>query len=338
MDAGAIIVISLRKQGSRSKTGTEIPSMTPRDPSREVTFSSLSGWGMLAVQFLAPFGFVALIVWFVRHVQALEAAGQRGGDLAPQIAAFVVVMLVAFATWLLSWAGFFVVQPNVARVLVLFGRYRGTVRENGFYWTNPFTLKPKLSLKAHNVASEKIKVNDLLGNPIEIGAVVVWQVRDTAQARFDVENFENYVNVQIETAIRHLASTHPYEESMSEGAVLSLRGSTEELAGELKKEVQMRLDRAGIEVLDTRITHMAYAPEIAAAMLQRQQATAIIAARRLIVQGAVGMVEHALEDLSAKRIIELDDDRKATLVGNLLVVLCGHATPTPVINAGTLTN
>jgi regulator of protease activity HflC (stomatin/prohibitin superfamily) len=311
--------------------------MTARDPSRENLFHGLSGWGMLALQLLAPFGFVAAIIWFVGHVQAMQAAGLRN-EVGPHIAVFVVSMLVLFATWVLCWAGYFVVQPNVARVLILFGRYRGTVRENGFYWTNPFTLKPKLSLKAHNVASEKIKVNDLLGNPIEIGAVVVWQVRDTAQARFDVQDFENYVNVQIETAIRHLASTHPYEEAMGDGSKLSLRGSTEELASELKVEVQARLDRAGIEVLDTRITHLAYAPEIAAAMLQRQQATAIIAARRLIVQGAVGMVEHALEDLSSKRIIELDDDRKATLVGNLLVVLCGHATPTPVINTGTLTN
>jgi regulator of protease activity HflC (stomatin/prohibitin superfamily) len=311
--------------------------MTPRDPSREIIFRSLSGWGMLALQLLAPLGFVAAIIWFVGHVQAMQAAGLRS-EVGPHIAVFVVAMVLCFFTWLLFWTGFFVVQPNVARVLVLFGRYRGTVRENGLYWTNPFTLKPKLSLKAHNVASEKIKVNDLLGNPIEIGAVVVWQVRDTAQARFDVQDFENYVNVQIETAIRHLASTHPYEEAMGDGSVQSLRGSTEELCSELKQEVQTRLDRAGIEVLDTRITHMAYAPEIAAAMLQRQQATAIIAARRLIVQGAVGMVEHAIEDLSTKHIIELDDDRKATLVGNLLVVLCGHATPTPVINTGTLTN
>jgi SPFH domain / Band 7 family len=311
--------------------------MTARDPSREVLFPSVSGWGVLALQLLAPFGFAAAIIGFVGHVQAMQAAGQRA-DVGPHIAVFVVAMLLAFVTWVLFWAGFFVVQPNVARVLVLFGRYRGTVRANGLYWTNPFTLRPKISLKAHNVASEKIKVNDLLGNPIEIGAVVVWQVRDTAQARFDVQDFENYVNVQIETAIRHLASTHPYEEAMGDGSKLSLRGSTEELASELKVEVQARLDRAGIEVLDTRITHLAYAPEIAAAMLQRQQATAIIAARRLIVQGAVGMVEHALEDLSKNHIVELDDDRKATLVGNLLVVLCGHATPTPVINTGTLTN
>ena len=309
--------------------------MTPRDPSREVTFRTLSGWGMLALQLLAPFGFAFAIRWMVGHVDELEAAG-RQADVGGHLAVFVISMVILFATWLAFWAGFFVVQPNVARVLVLFGRYCGTVRNNGLYWTNPFTLAHKISLKAHNVASDKIKVNDLLGNPIEIGAVVVWQVRDTAQARFDVEDFENYVNVQIETAIRHLASTHPYEESMADGASQSLRGSTEEVSSELKSEVQVRLDRAGIEVLDTRITHLAYAPEIAAAMLQRQQATAIIAARRLIVQGAVGMVEHALEDLGKMHIVELDDERKATLVGNLLVVLCGHSSPTPVINAGTL--
>ena len=320
--------------------------MTVRQPSREVPIRAVSGWGMLALQLLAPIAFVALIAWFVGHERALDeaaVAARNAGhavdtNIGLHIAVFVVSLVLMFLTWIGFWFGFFIVQPNVGRVLVLFGHYRGTVRENGLYWTNPFTLRHKVSLKAHNVASEKIKVNDMLGNPIEIGAVVVWQVRDTAQARFDVENFENYVNVQIETAIRHLASTHPYEEAMVDGATQSLRGSTEELASELKTEVQMRLDRAGIEVLDTRITHLAYAPEIAAAMLQRQQATAIIAARRLIVQGAVGMVEHALEDLGKKHIVELDDDRKATLVGNLLVVLCGHATPTPVINAGTLTN
>jgi regulator of protease activity HflC (stomatin/prohibitin superfamily) len=309
--------------------------MTARDPSRETTFRGFSGWGMFVFLLLVPLGYFFAIRWCVERVEALEAAG-RHADVGGQIALVVVPLVIFFFVWLTLWAGFFVVQPNVARVLVLFGRYRGTVRDNGFYWTNPFTLKHKLSLKAHNVASEKIKVNDLLGNPIEIGSVVVWQVRDTAQAQFDVENFEDYVNVQIETAIRHLASTHPYEEAMMDGATQSLRGSTDELNSELKTEVQARLDRAGIEVLDTRITHLAYAPEIAAAMLQRQQATAIIAARKLIVQGAVGMVEHALQDLGAKRIVELDDERKATLVGNLLVVLCGHATPTPIVNAGTL--
>jgi regulator of protease activity HflC (stomatin/prohibitin superfamily) len=299
---------------------------------------------MLALQLLAPFGFVALISWFVGHVRALDAAAVAARAAAQavdtniglHIAVFVVATSLLILTWALFWAGFFIVQPNIGRVLVLFGRYRGTVRDNGLYWTNPFTLRHKVSLKAHNVASEKIKVNDLLGNPIEIGAVVVWQVRDTAQAKFDVQDFESYVNIQVETAIRHLASGHPYEEAMLEGAKLSLRGSTEELSSALKDEVQHGLDRAGVEVLDTRITHLAYAPEIAAAMLQRQQATAIIAARRLIVQGAVGMVEHALEDLGQKKILVLDDERKASLVGNLLVVLCGHSAPTPVINAGTL--
>jgi regulator of protease activity HflC (stomatin/prohibitin superfamily) len=259
--------------------------MTARDASRETPFHSLSGWGMLALQVFLPFGFTALVVGFVRHVIDLQnAAGMSRGlpdGAGWQIAAFVVGMVAPIATWGLSWAGFYIVQPNVARVLVLFGHYRGTVRKNGLYWTNPFTLKPKVSLKAHNVASEKIKVNDLLGNPIEIGAVVVWQVKDTAQAKFDVEDFEHYVNVQIETAIRHLASTHPYEEAMQDGAKLSLRGSTDEVAGELTSELQKRLERAGVEVLETRISHLAYAPEIAAAMLQRQQATAVIAARRL---------------------------------------------------------
>jgi regulator of protease activity HflC (stomatin/prohibitin superfamily) len=319
--------------------------MTLREASREVPFRAASAWRVLVQQLLVPVALVAAIVWFVGYeerlqAEALEASRQTGTPVdagtGPLIAAFVLAVVLTFFTWLVTWFGFFIVQPNVARVLVLFGRYRGTVREDGFYWTNPFTLRHRLSVKAHNVASEKIKVNDVLGNPIEIGAVVVWQVRDTAQARFDVENFENYVNVQIETAIRHLASSHPYEEAMVEGAQQSLRGSTEALADELKDEVQRRLDRAGVHVLDTRITHLAYAPEIASAMLQRQQATAIIAARRLIVEGAVGMVEHALEDLSRKKVIVLDDERKATLVGNLLVVLCGHSAPSPVINAGSL--
>lgn len=319
--------------------------MTDRQPSREQAFRAMSGWGMFVFQLLVLAGLVWALMWFVPWIQgeqraAFEAARAAGqvyvDETGPTIAAFVIACVLVFLTWLTCWFGFFIVEPNVARVLVLFGRYRGSVRDNGFYWTNPFTLKPKVSLKAHNVASEKIKVNDLLGNPIEIGAVIVWQVHDTAQAKFDVEDFQDYVNVQIETAIRHLASTHPYEEAMAAGAQQSLRGSTEELATELKGEVQRRLDRAGIEVLDTRITHLAYAPEIAAAMLQRQQATAVIAARRLIVEGAVGMVEHALEDLGKKRILELDDERKATLVGNLLVVLCSHVAPAPVVNTGSL--
>jgi len=232
--------------------------------------------------------------------------------------------------------GLFIVNPNLSRVLVLFGRYRGTVREPGFYWTNPFTVRSTLSLKAHNIASERIKVNDLLGNPIEIGAVVVWQVRDTAQASFDVEDHLDYVDVQIETAIRELAKAHPYDEGQADDVeVLSLRGDTGSVAEELTKELQARLDRAGIAVLEARISHLAYAPEIAPAMLQRQQAVAIIAARQKIVEGAVSMVEQALTDLAGKGVLELDDERRATLVGNLLVVLCGQSAPQPVLNTGT---
>jgi len=239
---------------------------------------------------------------------------------------------------LVSVFGFFVVSPNRSNVLVLFGRYRGTVRNEGFYWTNPFTARHPVSLRAHNVASERIKVNDMLGNPIEIGAVIVWRVRDTAQAVFDVEDFEKYVDVQIETAIREIAKTHPYDDGQSETNPISLRGDTSAVVEQLKIELQARLDRAGIEVLEARISHLAYAPEIASAMLQRQQATAIIAARQKIVEGAVSIVEQALADLGRKKVVVLDDERKATLVGNLLVVLCGNSAPHPVINTGGLYN
>src|SRR5262245_16861523 len=232
--------------------------------------------------------------------------------------------------------GFFIVTPNHSRVLVLFGRYRGTVREEGFYWTNPFTTKRGVSLRAHNVASEKIKVNDLLGNPIEIGAVIVWRVHDTAQATFDVEDHEKYVDVQVETAIREIAKAHPYDDGQTEENPISLRGDTSAVVGELKDELQERLQRAGIEVLEARISHLAYAPEIASAMLQRQQATAIISARQKIVEGAVSIVEQALADLGKKHVVELDDERKATLVGNLLVVLCGQSAAQPVLNTGSL--
>jgi regulator of protease activity HflC (stomatin/prohibitin superfamily) len=232
--------------------------------------------------------------------------------------------------------GFFIVTPNHSRVLVLFGSYRGTVRQEGFYWTNPFTSRRSISLRAHNLASEKIKVNDLLGNPIEIGAVIVWRVHDTAQAMFDVEDHEKYVDVQVETAIREIAKGHPYDDGQTEETSISLRGDTSAVVGELKNELQERLQRAGIEVLEARISHLAYAPEIASAMLQRQQATAIIAARQKIVEGAVSIVEQALADLGKKNVIVLDDERKATLVGNLLVVLCGQSAAQPVLNTGSL--
>ena len=258
-----------------------------------------------------------------------------------------VFLIFPFILWLiLVPIGFFIVQPNTSMVLVFFGKYRGTVRKEGFYWAHPFVSKSKISLKANNLASETIKVNDLDGNPIEIGAVVVWQVEDTAKAVFDVEDYNNYVAVQIETAVRELAKTHPYEiQETHEGggsgegsSVISLRSDTDAISRELTRQLQERLERAGLNVLEARISHLAYALEIASAMLQRQQAAAIISARRLIVDGAVGMVEHAIGDLQARGVVDLDDERKAAMVSNLLVVLCSHTAPAPVINAGGLYN
>jgi regulator of protease activity HflC (stomatin/prohibitin superfamily) len=288
---------------------------------QEIPFGAFGGWSV----------FVALVAWALAVVAlglVLGREAQRPGYLVLAIGSVPVLAVLSI--------GFFIVPPNIARVLVLFGRYRGTVRDEGFYWTNPFTARQRISLKAHNLTSERIKVNDVAGNPIEIGAVVVWRVADTAQAAFDVDEYQHFVDVQIETAVRHLASSHPYDDGQSDGGESSLRGNVEEISGELQVTLQQRLDRAGIEIIEARISHLAYAQEIAAAMLQRQQATAIIAARAKIVEGAVGMVEHALADLSAKRVLELDDERRATLVGNLLVVLCGHTAPTPIINTGSL--
>lgn len=287
--------------------------------SQEIHFRAQSAWPYV-------FGLPAVVIG------AWTTVGLLGG---PDPWFIVPAALLSVAAFVCVF-GFFVVTPNHSRLLVLFGRYRGTVREPGFYWTNPFTSKRSVSLRAMNVASEKIKVNDLLGNPIEIGAVTVWRVRDTAQAIFDVEDHERYVDVQVETAIRAIAKTHPYDDGQTPHEVISLRGDTSAVVEELKVELQERLDRAGIEVIEARISHLAYASEIASAMLQRQQATAIIAARQLIVEGAVSIVESALEDLSRKSVITLDDERKATLVGNLLVVLCGQASPQPVINTGGL--
>jgi len=230
--------------------------------------------------------------------------------------------------------GNFVVGPNEARVLTFFGKYAGTVRTEGLRWANPFTTKRELSLRARNFESTKIKVNDIDGNPIEIGAVIVWRIIDTAQAAFDVENVTNFVQVQSEAAVRNLAMHHPYDSH--DDNVMSLRGQSEAVAAQLVKEVNARIRPSGVEVMDARIAHLAYAPEIAQAMLQRQQAGAIIAARTRIVEGAVSMVEMALEQLAKRGIVELDPERKAAMVSNLLVVLCGERNAQPVINAGTL--
>lgn len=232
--------------------------------------------------------------------------------------------------------GIIVVNPNESKVLTLFGKYVGTVKTDGFFWVNPFTVKKKVSLKAFNLNGQQLKVNDSIGNPIEIAAVIVWQIKDTAAAVFAVENYIQYVNIQSEAAVRHLANSFPYDNLEDETAAITLRGGAEQVSAMLEKELNERLDRAGIEVLEARISHLAYAPEIAHSMLQVQQASAIIAARKLIVEGAVGMVEMALNKLSEKNIVELDEERKAAMVSNLLVVLCGDKAVNPVVNTGTL--
>ena len=230
--------------------------------------------------------------------------------------------------------GNFVIGPNEARVLTFFGRYTGTVREAGLRWANPFATKRAISLRTRNFETAKIKVNDIEGNPIEIGAVIVWRVVDTAQAMFDVESFTTFVQIQAETALRNLAMHHPYDGH--DDTLISLRGHSDQVAELLRKEVNDKISQAGVEVVDARIAHLAYSPEIAQAMLQRQQAGAIIAARTRIVEGAVSMVEMALDQLAKRGIVELDAERKAAMVSNLLVVLCGERSTQPVVNAGTL--
>lgn len=232
--------------------------------------------------------------------------------------------------------GFIVVNPNESNVLTLMGTYVGSITDAGFFWANPFTVKKKVSLRAMNLNGVPLKVNDKIGNPIEIAAVIVWQVADTAKAAFDVENYENYVKVQSEAAVRHLAGAFPYDNLEDEEAEITLRGGADKVNDLLERELNEKLNRAGIQVSDARISHLAYASEIASAMLQRQQATAVVAARKQIVEGAVGMVEMALDKLSEKNIVQLDDERKASMVSNLLVVLCSDRAVSPVVNTGTL--
>ena len=293
---------------------------------RETTISPTSGWPILI-------GYLVLLLGGPLTLALLA----QGRELNPfWVAPFAVVWLIAI---ILIPIGFYVVNPNMARVLVLFGRYRGSVRRDGFFWTNPFTIRHKLSLRAHNLDGAMLKVNDLAGNPIEISAVIVWRVEETARAQFDVEDYVEYVRVQSEAAVRQLATTHPYDDAQREvKGETTLRGNSEEVADELRVALTQRLETAGIEVIEARLNHLAYAPEIASAMLQRQQAKAVVDARMEIVDGAVGMVEMALEQLSAKEILELDSERRATLVGNLLVVLCGQSSPQPVLNTGSLYN
>jgi len=281
-------------------------------------------------------GYVAVVI----AVAAFAAGAALIGRSQPDPwgiggGAFIVVVAVVVVL------GLYMLQPNEAAILTLFGKYSGTDRSNGLRWANPFYRKSKISLRAHNFTSDKIKVNDQRGNPIEIAAAIVWRIRETAQAAFDVEDYQEYVHIQAEAAIRHLASSYPYDEGMGDHhsqLPITLRSSTAQVTQSLVNELTERLDIAGVEIVDAKLTHLAYAPEIAGVMLRRQQAEAVIAARSKIVEGAVSMVEMALKGLSERKIIDLDDERKAAMVSNLLVVLCADTDAQPVINAGTLYN
>jgi len=329
-------------------------SNTPSAPTQEINRRAASGWSMLVLNLAALFGGIALLIYGIytaseqHHFSWLILAGP----------------FITFCGFI-SLLGHFALQPNEARVLILFGNYHGTARESGFFWANPFyskirsriplggadasptrnphtgqmsipqrTLSAKISLRARNFISDKLKVNDKRGNPVEIAAVIVWRVTDTARAAFDVDDFESYVEIQSESAIRHTASLYSYDRSEEDEH--TLRDSADEVAAALQRELQARLEKAGVTVDEARLTHLAYAPEIAQAMLRVQQAEAVITARKKIVHGAVSMVEMALHELSEKQVVQFDEERKASMVSNLLVVLCGESEATPVINTGTL--
>jgi hypothetical protein len=296
----------------------------------EKTVTVPNGWLMLPIVILVFIVGVGLEIAFGFSVY--HTAGNRG-QLLPNfyylISGIPVIILGFFMC-----SGFFTLQPNEGRVLMLFGAYKGTERRSGFHWTNPLNTKRLISLRARNLNGERLKVNDKRGNPIEIAAVVVWRVQDTFQAAFDVENYDAYVHIQSESAVRHLASLYAYDHG--EEQEQTLRSSVDEVSVALQKELQERVAKAGVLVDEARLTHLAYAPEIAGVMLRRQQAEAIIDARQKIVHGAVSMVKMALRDLAEQGVIQLDEERKATMVSNLLVVLCGEKDAQPVINAGTL--
>jgi regulator of protease activity HflC (stomatin/prohibitin superfamily) len=288
---------------------------------REKQMSAVSGWLALAV----------LLPLLVLIVGLIVMQARSGDDSQPWMILSLALLAAVDGVCL---GGLFVVNPNEGQVLQLFGSYVGTAKEPGLRWANPFYTKKRISQRVRNFESQHLKVNDIEGNPIEIAAVVVWKVVETAEASFEVDNYENFVHVQSEAALRNLATSYPYD--AHDDKVTSLRGQTAAVAEHLKTEIQERLEKAGVQVIEARISHLAYAPEIAAAMLQRQQAGAIIAARTRIVEGAVGMVEMALERLSQKEILKLDEERRATMVSNLLIVLCGERGAQPVINTGSL--
>lgn len=276
-----------------------------------------SGWLMILVNLML---YAGAVVMFVN--------GVRGEMLSAVILGVLVFILASFVS-----GGFFIINPNYAALLVLFGRYKGTVASNGFFWTNPFNKVIKISLRVRNQETNKLKVNEKSGNPVDIAAVVVWRVVDPYNAQFEIDEYTQYVSVQSESALRNLATHYYYD---GEDHEVTLRGNTDDVNARLQMELQERLDRAGVEVMEARLSHLAYAAEIASEMLRRQQAEAVVAARKKIVEGAVGMVEHALEQLGAKQIVELDNERKAAMVSNLMVVLCSESSATPVVNAGTL--
>jgi regulator of protease activity HflC (stomatin/prohibitin superfamily) len=286
----------------------------------ERNFQPISGWPMLVVA-------IAL---------GLTAAGTFITGVSREEVGYLFIAAPAFLLFLLTVIGLTVLQPNQAGVFLLFGEYKGTARDSGFWWVNPFYTKKKVSLRLHNLNGEKLKVNDSAGNPIEIAAVVVWRVDDTFAACFEVEDYIDFVKVQSDAALRHLASRYPYDSWEDHEGVVTLRGDIDVVSEALKAELQERLAKAGVIVQEARLSHLAYAPEIAEAMLRRQQAHAIVAARTKIVEGAVGMVRMALEQISADGMIQMDEERKAAMVSNLLVVLCGETNAQPVVNAGTL--
>jgi regulator of protease activity HflC (stomatin/prohibitin superfamily) len=287
----------------------------------ETSRSTRSGYPMLFLAILLIAGAIYCLVQGILHEEPI----------------WVLPIAVCAVAGVLVAVGLFVVNPNDSRVLVLFGTYKGTVKKNGFCWANPFYVKKNITLRARNLNGQKLKVNDKAGNPIEIAAVVVWQVEDTYRASFEVDDYEHYVVVQSEAAVRHLAGSYPYDTfEDDEEETLTLRAGTDQVNGVLEVELAERFQRAGIKVVEARLSHLAYAPEIAEAMLRRQQAAAVVAARTAIVNGAVSMVEMALEKLSEKRIVALDEERKAAMVSNLLVVLCSESSASPVVNAGTL--
>ncbi len=285
--------------------------------------SQLSGWGVLVVLCVA--GLIALF-WIIL---TLNDTPQGGGWMVGLIVSILFVALCVFLG-----TGLYTIEPNEAAVLLLFGKYIGTDKAAGFHWANPLYTRKKVSLRARNFDSGKLKVNDKKGNPIEISAIIVWKVSDTAQAIFDVDDYVNFVHVQSESAVRHLATQYCYDDN--DGGSVSLRSSIDEVSISLGREIQERVGAAGVIIEEARINHLAYAPEIASAMLQRQQADAIIAARQKIVDGAVGMVHLALEKMQEQEVVELDEERKANMISNLMVVLCADKAPQPIINAGTL--